>query len=81
MSERAPRFFLRKADFAGGKMVLDRAAKKKLTRVLRLGAGDTVEILAPGKKWECTISSVLKDGVEVEMVRELAASPAPRCEL
>lgn len=81
MSDQAPRFFLRRVDFHGGKLLLDRAAKKKLTRVLRLGAGDSVEVLAPGRKWECRIAAILKDGVELEAVRELRASPPPRCEL
>ena len=81
MSEQTPKFFLRRAEFRSGKLMLDRDARKKLVRVLRLSVGDSIEVLAPGKKWECRISAVPKEGVELEAVRELPAPPAPRCEL
>jgi 16S rRNA (uracil1498-N3)-methyltransferase len=76
-----PRFFLPVADFSSGKLILDRAAKKKLTRVLRLKEGDTVEIITPGKKWECVISALPAEGVEVQAVRELPAPGPSRCYL
>lgn len=76
-----PRFFLSSTEFKDGKLVLDRAAKKKLTRVLRLGEGDAVEILAPGRKWECRISAVFPEGIELESVREVPAPKPSRCTL
>lgn len=81
MSDRTPRFFLREAAFTHNKLTLDRAARKKLTRVLRLGMGAAVEILVPGKKWECRISSITPDAVELELVRELPGPPPSRCRL
>lgn len=76
-----PRFFLSSAEFKDGKLILDRAAKKKLTRVLRLSEGDGVEILAPGRKWECRISALFPEGIELEKVREVPAPQASRCTL
>lgn len=76
-----PRFYLNAVQFTDGKLTLDRDAKKKLTKVLRLGEGDAVEILAPFKRWECRIVKILADAVEIERIKEMDAPAKSRVHL
>ncbi len=43
---------------------------------MRLKHGDPVEVWTQGKRWECAISGILPQGIELQAVRELPP-PAP----
>jgi 16S rRNA (uracil1498-N3)-methyltransferase len=75
------KIYLRKLDATDGTLRLGREHRKKLVRVLRLGAGDPVEILSPGRRAEYRIAAVQPEEIELERVREMEAPPEPRCRL
>ncbi len=56
-------------------IALGREYRKRLIRVMRLKAGDTLQVFAPGRRCECRISSVQPEEVLLEIIREL---PQPR---
>lgn len=61
----------------GKSLLLDREFKKRLVRVMRLRPGDSLEVFAPGKHWECRVAEILPDGIKLEPVRELPSPPPP----
>lgn len=52
--------------------LLGREHKKRLIRVMRLRAGDTLEVFTPGKHWICKITEIHPDGLELEPLEEKA---------
>jgi 16S rRNA (uracil1498-N3)-methyltransferase len=50
---------------------LDRSLKKRLMKVMRLRAGDNLEVFSQGNRYECRISGVLPDGIELQVIQEL----------
>lgn len=56
---------------------LGREYKKRLVKVMRLKQGDTLQVITPGKKWECRVHQVLPDEISLEIVKEIAISGRP----
>jgi 16S rRNA (uracil1498-N3)-methyltransferase len=75
------KLFLREANFVDGFLLLGRDHKKRLTKVMRLQSGDTVDVLIPGHHWECAIDTILRDAIQLRMIRELPPPPKPRVKL
>lgn len=63
---------------AGKPLVLDRNYKKRLTRVMRLGIGDTLEVFAGGGRFLCRIARIFSDGIELQAEQELPSPPRPK---
>ncbi len=61
----------------GKPLLLGRDFKKRLIRVMRLRTGDSLEVFAPGKHWECCVTEILSDGIKLEPVQELPCPPPP----
>lgn len=57
--------------------LLGRAHKKRIIRVMRLRAGDTLDVFTPGKHWICKILEIHPDGLKLEPVEEKAIVELP----
>ncbi len=75
------RIFLSTPPSPNGIFQLGRDAKKRLIKVLRLKKGDSVDVWNPEKRWECCISDIRPQGIELEIVRELSLPPPSRVRL
>ena len=61
--------------------MLDRQAKKRLIKVLRLQPGDSLEVYSPGQRWRCRLAQVLQHGVRLQVLEQLPAPEPPRLRL
>lgn len=65
------KLFVRETPGANQTFHLDRDFKKRLVRVMRLHPGDALEVFSNGHRYECRLSAVLPDGVQLQIIREL----------
>lgn len=76
------RIFVREPLVAGGKVVFDHDVKKRLVRVMRLQAGDELEVVTAGKRWRCALETVTGGSAVAHIVEELpAVAPGMRLTL
>lgn len=65
------RLFVREAPGGDRTFELDRDYKKRLVKVMRLHPGDPLEVFSNGHRYECRLSAILPDGVQLQIIREL----------
>lgn len=65
------RLFLREANWQSDTLTLDRDAKKRLVRVMRMRPGDRLEISTPQQRWECELQEIIADGVILKKLSDL----------
>ena len=65
------KIFVRESPSPSGVLHLDRNLKKRLIKVMRLHAGDTVAVYSDGKRYECRIEKVLPDSIDLQVIRQL----------
>src|SRR5215470_16976537 len=53
---------------AGKTFQLDRQFKKRLTKVMRLSAGDEIEVLTPTARLVCKITNIQPDAIELAVM-------------
>ena len=75
------RFYVPKKRWQGNKALLDSDQCRHLTRVLRMGAGDTVIIFDGKGEFEAVIASVDKSGAWCEIVRPIKDRPAKKAHI
>jgi 16S rRNA (uracil1498-N3)-methyltransferase len=69
------------AEPVNGSFHLDREHKKRLLKVMRLKAGDKLQVIAPGKQWLCRLAEIHPDEVVLEIVDEIHAIHKPQLHL
>ena len=62
----------------GDTFVLDRDFKKRLTKVMRLKAGDSVEVFCNRNHWRCRIDQIFPDAIQLKIEAELPTQPPPK---
>jgi 16S rRNA (uracil1498-N3)-methyltransferase len=75
------RLFLHEANWQNDTLLLDRDIKKRLVRVMRMRAGDRLEVATPHQRWECELQQTLPDGVILKKVSDLPSHPQNRLRL
>lgn len=75
------RLFLHEANWQNDTLLLDRDIKKRLVRVMRMRAGDRLEVATPQQRWECELQQTLPDGVILKKVSDLPSHPQNRLRL
>jgi len=73
--------FLRAQPSSEGVFHLDREFKKRLTKVMRLKSGDPLHVFTPGKRFECSVSRILPESIELLVIQELSPPATARIHL
>jgi 16S rRNA (uracil1498-N3)-methyltransferase len=60
-----------------GMFRLNREYRKRLVKVMRLKAGDSLLVITSGKKWECRIQQILPDEIVLQIEREIETPNRP----
>jgi 16S rRNA (uracil1498-N3)-methyltransferase len=53
---------------------LNRAFRKRLTKVMRLGIGDELQVFGEAKQWQCKVIDISQHEIVLQVVKELTAS-------
>ena len=75
------RLFLPQANWQNDTLILDRDIKKRLVRVMRMRAGDRLEVATPQQRWECELYQVLPDGIILKKLSDLPTRDQNRVRL
>jgi 16S rRNA (uracil1498-N3)-methyltransferase len=70
------KIFVRQPPDSENILHLDRAFKKRLTKVMRLQVGDRLEVFMPGKHFQGELFRIYDNGIDLRLTKELP-SPAP----
>jgi 16S rRNA (uracil1498-N3)-methyltransferase len=75
------KLFIREQPSAEQTFSLGRDVKKRLIKVMRLATGDPVEVFSGGKRYNCRISRILPDGIELRIIDEILTHPRSKFRL